>query len=81
MIRLEVADLLRKVADTDRVAVLLAEQDIGLAKRCADKALVLRRGSIVAKLNPTELNDQNRMRELYLGSSPSNDFANDKLGR
>ena len=81
MIRIEVADLLRKVADTDRVAVLLADQDIGLAKRCADKALVLRRGSIVAKLNPTELNDQNRMRELYLGSSPSNDFANDKLGR
>ena len=39
LIRLEVARLLRTIADSERVAVLLAEQDVTLAQRCADRVL------------------------------------------
>ena len=68
LIRQEVARLLRAIADTERVAVLLAEQDVTLAQRCADKVYVLRRGRIVARMRPDELHDHDRLRELYLGA-------------
>ena len=68
LIRLEVANLLRKIADSERVAVLLAEQDITLAQRCANRAYVLRRGRIVAQMSADELHDHDRLRELYLGA-------------
>jgi ABC-type branched-subunit amino acid transport system ATPase component len=48
--------------------VLLAEQDITLAQRCADRAYVLRRGRIVAQMSPQQLHDHDRLRELYLGA-------------
>src|SRR5262245_1121840 len=68
LVRLEVAQILRRIADTENVAVLLAEQDITLAQRCADTAYVLRRGRIVAQMSPQELHDHDRLRELYLGA-------------
>jgi branched-chain amino acid transport system ATP-binding protein len=69
LIRLEVANLLRKIADSERVAVLLAEQDITLAQRCADRVYVLRRGRIVAQMSADELHDHDRLRQLYLGAT------------
>jgi len=68
MVRIEVAGLLRRIADSERVAILLAEQDIALAQRCADRAYVLRRGRIVAQMSADELHDHDRLRELYLGA-------------
>ena len=68
LVRLEVAQLLRKISDSENVAVLLAEQDIALAQRCADTAYVLRRGRIVAQMSPQELHDHDRLRQLYLGA-------------
>ena len=69
LVRLEVAQLLRKIADSENVAVLLAEQDVTLAQRCADSVYVLRRGRIVAQMTAQALHDHERLRELYLGAS------------
>ena len=71
LIRLDIARLLREIADSKNVAVLLAEQDITLAQRCADQAYVLRRGRIVAEMAGGELIDRERLRQLYLGSAPA----------
>ncbi len=67
LIRGEIAALLREIANRDRVAVLVAEQDITLAQRCADRAYVLRQGSVVCELAGSGLHDRNGLRALYLG--------------
>ena len=66
LIRGEIAALLREVADAERVAILAAEQDITLAQRCANRAYVLRQGSIVCELAGSGLHDRNALRRLYL---------------
>lgn len=71
LIRLDIARLLREIADSKNVAVLLAEQDITLAQRCADQAYVLRRGRIVSEMAGGELIDRERLRQFYLGSAPA----------
>jgi len=75
LVRTAIAEHLRAIARADRIAVLLAEQDVSLAQRCADRALVMRQGRVAARLAPADLADRETLRMLYIGaeSAPAAD--------
>lgn len=69
LVRREIADILVTIKRTRGPAVLLVEQDVKLAQRCADFALVLRRGRLIKRLEISELEDREGLRNAYLGRS------------
>ncbi len=71
LVRKEIAALLVSIKQTDGLAVLLVEQDVKLAQRCADFAHVLRRGHLMERMEVAELADRDQLRDAYLGRSPA----------
>jgi len=67
LVRREISELLLSIKSARNLAVLLVEQDIRLAQRCADFAYVLRRGRLSARFDRSELADRNALRDAYLG--------------
>jgi branched-chain amino acid transport system ATP-binding protein len=75
LVRREIADLLVAIKRSSRLAVLLVEQDVRLAQRCADFALVLRRGKLIKRLDVAALADRAGLRNAYLGRSADHVLA------
>jgi branched-chain amino acid transport system ATP-binding protein len=67
LVRREIAETLVTIKRDRGPAVLLVEQDVKLAQRCADFALVLRRGQLIRRLEVAELADREGLRKAYLG--------------
>lgn len=69
LVRREIAEILVTIKRNDSLAVLLVEQDVKLAQRCADFALVLRRGQLIKRLEISGFDDREGLRNAYLGRS------------
>jgi len=59
--------LIRSLADTRGLAVLLVEQNARSALSIADRGVVLNLGRVVADRPPTELAVDEKLRHAYLG--------------
>ncbi|MBC7393008.1 MAG: branched-chain amino acid ABC transporter ATP-binding protein, partial [Variovorax sp.] len=55
------------------MAVLLVEQNVGMALAVADRGAVLEEGRIVASGTPTELAGRSEIRRAYLGAGAGGD--------
>jgi branched-chain amino acid transport system ATP-binding protein len=64
-----VHDTIKMVQRTQQMAVLLVEQNAGLALAVADRVYLMARGSIVAQGTPAELADSDVLRSVYLGQA------------
>ncbi|MBC7376108.1 MAG: branched-chain amino acid ABC transporter ATP-binding protein, partial [Burkholderiaceae bacterium] len=58
--------LIRRLRD-DGLAVLLVEQNVGQSLEIADRAYVMRNGSIRFSGNPADLRGSDELRRAYLG--------------
>ena len=67
LVKREMAEVLARIRDTERIAILLVEQDIKTAQRCVGRAMILRQGRIVDELSLEALADSERLRHAYLG--------------
>jgi branched-chain amino acid transport system ATP-binding protein len=67
LVKLEVANLLTRIRESERITILLVEQDIKTAQRCVGRAMILRQGRIVDELSLEALADSERLRHAYLG--------------
>ena len=66
----EVRSIIRSVRDKFGAAVLLVEQNAGLALAVADRGYIVQTGRIVAEGQIEELRNFDLMRETYLGDRP-----------
>ncbi|MFM0176328.1 ABC transporter ATP-binding protein [Paraburkholderia sediminicola] len=66
-----VHDTIKMVQQTQRMAVLLVEQNAGLALAVADRVYLMARGTIVAQGTPSELAGSDVLRSVYLGQAES----------
>jgi len=62
-----VHDTIHRLRQEQETAVLLVEQNAGLALSVADRVYLMTRGEIVAEGTPAELAGSESLRELYLG--------------
>ena len=67
LVKHEIANVLSRIRESERVAILLVEQDIKTAQRCVGRAMILRQGRIVDELSLEALADSERLRHAYLG--------------
>jgi len=67
LVKREIADLLTRIRQSERMTILLVEQDIKTAQRCVGRAMILRQGRIVDELSLDALADSERLRHAYLG--------------
>jgi branched-chain amino acid transport system ATP-binding protein len=67
LVKRDIAELLTHIRETERIAILLVEQDIKTAQRCVGRAMILRQGRIVDELSIEALADSERLRHAYLG--------------
>jgi branched-chain amino acid transport system ATP-binding protein len=63
----QIMELVRKLADSFGMAVLLVEQNARSALSIADRGVVLNLGHVVADQEPAELAADERLRHAYLG--------------
>jgi len=63
----QIMGLIRKLADTLGLAVVLVEQNARSALSIADRGVVLNLGHVVADQAPAELAADERLRRAYLG--------------
>ncbi len=63
----QIMGLVRRLADTLGLAVLLVEQNANSALSIADRAVVLNLGRVVAVASPQELRADEQLRHHYLG--------------
>jgi branched-chain amino acid transport system ATP-binding protein len=63
----QIMGLIRKLADTLGLAVVLVEQNARSALSIADRGVVLNLGQVVADQEPAELAADERLRRAYLG--------------
>jgi branched-chain amino acid transport system ATP-binding protein len=63
----QIMSLVRRLADTLGLAVLLVEQNARSALSISDRGLVLNLGKVVADQSPSELAADERLRHAYLG--------------
>jgi len=63
----QIMSLLRRLADSFGLAILLVEQNARSALSIADRGVVLNLGKVVADQDPTSLQADERMRHAYLG--------------
>jgi branched-chain amino acid transport system ATP-binding protein len=63
----QIMALVRRLADTLGLAVLLVEQNARSALSIADRGIVLNLGSVVANQEPHQLASDERLRHAYLG--------------
>lgn len=66
-----VRDVIRDLAEKTDTAVLLVEQNAGLALSVADRVYLMARGSIVDEGTPAQLQEGEALRTLYLGDVPT----------
>ena len=71
VIRQTVADLLKEIVSAEGLAVLLVEQDVSLAQRCASRGYLLKRGEVVAEGDTASLLGHESLKRSYLGSGPA----------
>jgi len=64
---LQIMELIRRLADDRRLAVLLVEQNARSALSIADRGIVLNLGQVVADQEPEQLAADERLRHAYLG--------------
>ncbi|QRP43120.1 ABC transporter ATP-binding protein [Amycolatopsis sp. FDAARGOS 1241] len=62
----QVADIIRRLPESG-VGVLLAEQDLGMVRRVADRVYFLDRGSVAADVTSRELNERDDLLDRHLG--------------
>lgn len=63
----QIMGLIRRLADTLGLAVVLVEQNARSALSIADRGVVLNLGRVVADQEPNELAADERLRRAYLG--------------
>lgn len=64
---LELFDVLRRIRDQDRVAMLIVEQNVGVALDIADHAHLLELGRMVRSGDAASVRDDAAVRRAYLG--------------
>ncbi len=67
-------NLVRKVRDEREVTVLLVEHDMSAVMKISDRIVVLNFGEMIAEGTPSEIQNDERVVEAYLGS------ADDEIG-
>lgn len=63
----EIATIIRKIRDQDKISVLLVEQNVQLALAISEQAYVLETGRIVLQGKGSDLLKNPKVREAYLG--------------
>lgn len=66
---MKMVDLVRKVRDEREVTVLLVEHDMPAVMKISDRIVVLNFGEMIAEGTPTEIQNNERVIEAYLGST------------
>jgi sulfate-transporting ATPase len=69
----ELARLIRRLADERNMAVLLVEHDVGLVMSTCDRVVVVDFGQVIASGAPSEIRDDQRVRDAYLGHADADD--------
>lgn len=65
----ELSDLVRRLAHEWGMGVLLVEHDVGMVMRACDRIYAMELGRIIAEGTPTEIRNDERVVQAYLGSS------------
>jgi branched-chain amino acid transport system ATP-binding protein len=68
VLRNSIADLLRRLSEERGIAMLTVEHDMEFVQRLCDRVFVLDKGSVVAVCKPSELAENPRVVEAYLGT-------------
>ncbi|UGQ15070.1 ABC transporter ATP-binding protein [Yinghuangia sp. ASG 101] len=66
--RMWLAEVVRRLADQERCAVLLVEHDVAFVMGLASRVVVLNLGEVLAEGSPAEVRAEQAVRDAYLGT-------------
>ena len=75
----ELAGLIRRMADERNMGVLLVEHDVNLVMTTCDRIVVIDFGKVIAAGSPEEIRGDSAERDAYLGQSDDVDDPTDNL--
>lgn len=78
-LRRSMVDLLRGLRNENDIAMLIVEHDMEFVQRLCDRVFVLDKGSVAAECKPSELADNPKVVEAYLGKKKSAQAAREDL--